>query len=129
MKYKLTLTEKQAQIVAAACEFYLRIRLGQFGEITFLDMIDQSMDGTEWCNRRDAADAYLFKARGLIYPELGEGRGSSYGVGRFEDADTAYNVYQVLREKFPKDGRKAYPIVGELPLCEVVEEDHVNNGK
>lgn len=123
MKYKLTLTEEQAEIVAAACELYMRIRMGQFGEITFLNMIGQSMDGTNWVSRRDGADSLLFRARALIYPELGADRGRSYGVGKFDDADVAYNVYQALREKFPKDGRPAVPIVGPVPGCEVIQEE------
>lgn len=119
MKYKLTLTDEQAQTVATACEFYARIMMGQFTEITWHTMMCQPMDDT-WCDRRDAAETYLYKARQFIYPELG-GRGSSYGIGKFEDADEAFDVYQALRQKFPHDGRLPFSYK-KIPECEVEDD-------
>ena len=113
--YKLTLTKEQAQIVSLACEFYARIRMGQFGEIPYHCMMEQPFDDT-WCDRRDTAEMYLFKARENIYPDLG-GRGHSYGVGKFEDADMAFDVHQVLRYALG-DGREPWSLRGELPVCE-----------
>lgn len=114
----LTLTEEQAKVVSRACEFYCRIYNGQFQEIPFELMIHQNMADADWCYRRDKAEEKLLEARQYIYPEL-HGIGHSYGVGKFEVADKAWNVYQVLRYALG-DGRKPYAFYGEtLPLCSV----------
>lgn len=117
MKYLLKLNEEQAKICARACEFYARIRMGQFDEILFHCL---DVGGDEFFDRRDIAEDCLIAARKAIYPELG-GRGQSYGIGKFEDADMSFDIYQVLREKFPYDGREPFSY-GDLPECEVVEE-------
>ena len=119
MKYILELTEEQAKITAASCEFYARIRMGQFNEIAYANMMGQSMDDT-WCDRREEAEELLLMARKRIYPDL-HGRGHSYGIGKFEDADMAFDVYQVLREKFSWDGREPFSY-HELPKCEVKDD-------
>ena len=86
----------------------------QFGEIPHHCMMEQNFDDT-WCDRRDTAEYFLFKARESIYPDL-HGSGHSYGVGRFDDADTAFDVHQVLRYSFG-DGREPWS-QRELPTCE-----------
>lgn len=118
MKYRLTLTEQQAKIVAEACEFYARVRIGQFREILW-KTLDPSLPVDDYCNRRDRMSSFLLSARAEAYPEL-HGEGHSYGVGKFEDADISFDVYQVLRTMFG-DPRGAWS-ERELPLCERVEE-------
>ena len=116
----LTMTESQASAVSRACEFFCRIYLGQFQEISYELLFNQPLDD-KYCDRRDAADHYLFEARKFIYPEL-HGIGHSYGVGKFEIADKAWNAYQVLRHALGDD-RKPYALFGEtLPECSVKEE-------
>ena len=107
---KLTMTEKQAAIVSAACEFYARIRIGQFGEIAWLCCPDH------FPADRDAFDAAWLELRKHIYPEL-SGVGHSYGVGKFEDSDLSYDVHQVLRHALG-DSRRPWS-TRELPKCEV----------
>ena len=117
----LMLTEAQAKVVSRACEFYCRIYLGQFDEIPYELMLHQDMSDN-WCKRRDEAEKKLLEARHFIYPEL-YGIGHSYGVGKFEVADKAWNVYQVLRYALG-DGRKPYAFYGEtLPLCSVTTSE------
>ena len=118
MKYKLTLTEEQARVVSVACEFFARIKMGQFAEIPYHLMMEQPMEDS-CCDRRDASEFYLFKAREFIYPEL-HGSWHSYGVGRFDDADMAFDVHQVLRHQFG-DGREPWSY-RELPVCEKDEK-------
>lgn len=108
---QLTLTEEQARIVAKACEFYARMRIGQFYEVTwnFLDV--QSAD--EYCRRREEAERLLLEVRKQIYPDL-TGAGHSYGIGKFEDADKSFDVYQVIR--YAMGG--SYPFsYHDLPKC------------
>lgn len=120
IKYRLTLTEKQAGVVAAACEFYARMRMGQFQEVS-QQMLQLEPGGSDdYLRRREMVDDLLLLARKYVYPDL-RGPGHSYGIGKFEDADRAFDVYQVLRQHFPHDGREPFSY-HDLPECEVVEE-------
>ena len=99
-KYQLILTEEQARLVAKCCEFYCRVKIGQFKEITYQIAKEEFSEG--WSERREEAERLLQKAKECIYPEL-RGVGSSYGIGKFDDADKAYDVYQVIRQQFYPD--------------------------
>lgn len=120
MKVQLTLTETQARVLMRACEFYARIVMGQFQEIT-PELLDISIPTDDYCERRNIADELLFKAREQIYPEL-HGRGHSYGVGRFEHADRAFDVYQVVRALFG-DRRGTFSYY-DLPEAKLVETEN-----
>lgn len=110
---KLTLTDEQAKIVARACEFYARVKIGQFEEI--LHELHKDFRAENYSARRDEAQRHLFKARHYIYPEL-MGYGHSYGIGKFDDADQAYDVHQVIRYAM---GSKKEPFsYWPLPECE-----------
>ena len=112
--YNLKLTEQQARIVSVACEFYARVRMGQFNEI-IMNCLDLSRD--DFCERRDAAETQLLEARKNIYPEL-HGIGHSYGIGKFEDADRAFDVHQILRNSLGTCDRPPFSYY-DLPVCEV----------
>lgn len=115
-KIQLTLTEEQAKIVSAACEFYARVRMGQFSEIAY-HTLDLSIPCDNYCDRRDEAEKLLLEARKQLYPEL-HGAGHSYGIGKFEDADLAYDVHQVLRNQLGDD-RPPFSY-HELPECKKI---------
>lgn len=110
---ELTLTDEQARIVSRACEFYARILMGQFHEIVW-DCLDLRPETGDFCERRDEAERLLYEARKHIYPEL-HGRGHSYGIGKFEHADKAFDVHQVIRYAM---GHWRSPFsYHELPKC------------
>lgn len=111
---KLTLTEEQAKVVSRACEFFCRIKIGQFNEITW-ELLDYGLE--DYCERRDAIEQFLLAARKLIYPELLYSFGHSYGIGKFDDADMAFDVYQVLRHQLG-DWREPFEFYHPLPKCE-----------
>lgn len=113
---RLTLTDEQAKIVAEACEFYSRIRIGQFREIIYKTLERNELGAKNYCERRDAAEQRLLAARAAIYPEL-HGLGHSYGYGKFEDADRAFDVYQVVRKNFG-DPRGIYTRFDDVPKIE-----------
>ena len=115
---QLELTEEQAKVVSTACEFYARVRMGQFNEIMF-HTLDFSLPCDDYCKRRDNAEKILLEARKELYPEL-HGVGHSYGIGKFKDADLAFDVHQVLRNEFG-DGRPPFSYY-ELPKCRRIEE-------
>ena len=106
----LTMSEQTAAAVSRACEFYARVRMGQFGEITWLFANDHCIEDY------DAAERAWLEFRKHIYPDL-HGAGHSYGIGKFEDADRAFDVYQVLRMQFG-DTRTPFTLLDELPVCE-----------
>lgn len=120
MKVALELDEEQARIVADACEFYARILVGQFGEIIYRTL-DKQLPVSDYCDRREAAQCELFKAREYIYPDL-HGVGHSYGLGKFVDADKSFDVYQVLRQVLhPAVFSSPYSMY-KLPKCYEVDE-------
>lgn len=112
-KIVLELTEEQAKIVSHSCEFYARVRMGQFNEIVFRTL-DFSIPCNDYCERRDEAERLLLEARKQLYPDL-HGVGHSYGIGKFKDADLAFDVYQVLRNQLG-DPRPPFSY-HELPKC------------
>lgn len=127
-KYILELTEKQARVVDKACEFFARIGYGQYSEILWHFLDWKAEDAAE---RRDKAEELLFQARAQIYPELGTHRGASYGIGRNNEWDRAYDVHQVLRYAFEKENGKVdfwhepFSLLKEaFSKCEVVEGEH-----
>ena len=121
MAIKISLTKEQARVVSVACEFYSRIKMGQFNEIvwntfSFNPDVIHNISAAEFCDRRDKAEEALLAARKFIYPEL-HGIGHSYGVGKFENADMAFDIYQVIRPHFGDD-RSPFTFSHALPLCE-----------
>ena len=117
---KLTLTDEMAKVVAEACEFYARIRMGQFQEIIYKTLEKNELGAEDYCSRRDAAEQRLISARAVIYPEL-HGLGHSYGIGKFDDADIAFDVYQAIRKEFG-DPRGFFSFRDEVPVAERVKE-------
>lgn len=105
---QLTLTEDQARLVGMACEFFARVRMGQFGEIPFRCAEKHCPKDPEATQR-----AWL-ELRKHIYPDLC-GVGHSYGIGKFDDADRAFDVYQVIR--YAMGGQPPFSY-HELPKCE-----------
>lgn len=102
MKYQLELTKEQLQVLSTACEFYARVRMGQFKEIAWHCMDWKDGDVNDMCIRRDEAERLLFEARKQIYPDL-HGYGHSYGYSKFKDADLAFDIHQVARMEFGDD--------------------------
>lgn len=117
-KYTLELNEEQAKTVAQACEFFARIKMGQFQEIPYL-LLSNELSGGDYCRKRELANKHLLDARKVIYPEL-NGIGHSYGVGKFDDADRAFDVYQVLRYALG-DPREPFQLGEPLPGCTKLE--------
>lgn len=112
--YLLTMNENETRLVSTACEFYARVRMGQFGEIIFRCADNHHPEDPE------AAEQAWLELRNHIYPDL-HGVGHSYGKGKFEDADKAFDIHQVLRYCLG-DSRKPFSYT-KLPLCEQLPSD------
>lgn len=111
----LTLNEEQARVLMTACEFYARIKMGQFGEIAW-------HCAKKHCpNDPRAVEEAWLALRKLLFPDL-QGVGHSYGIGDDEKADTAFDIYQIVRQHFG-DPRGVFSYNKELPICVVREED------
>lgn len=126
VKYTLVLDERQAKLLAKACEFYARVNIGQWNEI-FQSCVDLRRD--DYCEVRDAMEPLLLQARQLVWPEL-QGVGHSFGIGKFEHADIVWEIYEVLRNRIawtdrPEGGpgvdfAPPMSLAGrELPVCTV----------
>lgn len=110
------LTEEQVKLLSGICEFYARVRMGQFNEIVWT-ILDMSLPTDDYCQRRDEAEQILLDTRKILYPEL-HGIGHSYGIGKFADADQVYDVHQVIRYAL---GHWRTPFsYHELPVCKHV---------
>lgn len=125
-KYIITLNGEQARTVARACEFYSRVLMGQFDEISF-EAIMTNLTKSDFGFDKEVADEILFAARRIIFKDL-HGRGHSYGIGHNEHGDRAWNAYQSIRyaiawHDHPEGGitvdfHKPYPAGGEaVPEC------------
>lgn len=125
---QITLTDKQAKLLGHACEFYARVVMGQFTEIP-VELLSFAINSDEYCERRDKADELLLEARKYIYPEL-FGRGHSYGVGKFENADKVWDVYQAIRVVFgDKRGSFSYYKLPEVVHFARDDEQDIDNFK
>lgn len=112
-QFTMSMTEEQAKIVSVACEFYARIRMGQFNEVLWR-LFDIHPLPDDYYQRRELAEKLLLEVRRQIYPDL-YGPGHSYGMGKFKDADLAFDVHQVIRHAMGDDREpfSYYP----LPMC------------
>lgn len=119
---KLELTEEQAEIVSKACEFFARIRMGQYMEIVH-NCLDVKQE--HYSEKREALSRVLLHAREYTHPDLERTFGHSYGMGKYEDADRAFDVHQVIRHALGDD-REPFSYY-DLPKCEAVP-DKMTNG-
>lgn len=117
--YRLTMTEEQARVIARACEFISRIKMGQFDEIIY-ECLTHQVNDADYCERRESAMNLLYDARREIYPEL-HGMGHSYGLGRFRDADIAFNTHILIRHALGYGEPPYYD--SNCPTIERVEDD------
>lgn len=114
VKYTLVLDERQAKLLAKACEFYARVNIGQWNEI-FQSCVDLRRD--DYCEVRDAMEPLMLQARQLVWPEL-QGVGHSFGIGKFEHADIVWEIYEVLRNRIAwTDHPEGGPGVDFSPPC------------
>ncbi len=136
-EYVLHMNAETAQIVINACELYARLRCGQFEEVQYLTVWPQAKDANEhdpaFGARIQRCREYLNLARKEAFPELASSS-YHYGIGKFRDADTAWNVYQVVRyikawHEYPEGGVSVsfhapmkYSNV-PMPWCEVRSDD------
>lgn len=104
---RLTMTEDEARLVAKSCEFYARIKMGQFKEIIW-NFLDIQLPTDDYCQRQEKLEDLLYQAREVLYPDLGRHIGTSYGYGKFKDADRAFDIYQLLRIAY---GDNRYPLL------------------
>ena len=95
VRYTLSMDERQAKMLATACEFYARVNMGQWLEV-FHSCAD--LRRTDYSEARDAVEQLLLQARQIVWPEL-HGAGHSFGVGKFEHADIVWEIYEVLRNR------------------------------
>lgn len=97
--YTLSMNTKQAKLLVTACEFYCRMMLGQWNELSWhtLNLKDGNFD--KRIQDKDEVDKLLMQARALTWPDLGNYSGRSWGVGHDKNTDIVWEIYEVLRNK------------------------------
>ena len=111
-EYILTLNREQAALLSRACEFYSRVRNGQFHEIVWelsLNEHKYAAANFDW----DLVDALLSAARKPIFPNLSMSPGHHYGVNHDHDSDVAWDTHEVIRHAIayhdnPEGGEGVY---------------------
>lgn len=115
---ELKLTDEQARQVMISCEFFTRVRCGQFKEISEFT-VNMTGDIDDVIARKNSANEFLMKARAELFPELYSPT-QHYGIGKFKDADISYDVYQAIRKVFG-DPRTPFTYY-EIPECKRYED-------
>lgn len=126
-KVILEVTMETARIIDRACDMYMRLRNGQFDELSW-EMSRKKHQHSVLFDREEF-DNKLFEARQIIFPDLP--KNSNYGVGKDHDGDMAYEVHEVIRyvlayHEHPEGGygvdfHEPMNWSGEpMPKCEVI---------
>lgn len=93
--YQLTITEKQAEVIQRALEFYGRVSMGQLDEVEFVCPIDQLQ--ADKTLGRSALETAKFAFTGLR-------NGAYIGVSGVNDnAKIAWDIHQVIRHRISWD--------------------------
>ena len=125
MKYKLEITQEQADIISKACDLYCRLRLGQFDRIVDHTLEERLLDGlsvSEYIERKEKMKEHLLGARNVCFDELSKTFQHSYGLGHDTACQIAFNIHQVLRYHAGHDKRLPMAVWGELPEIEKITE-------
>lgn len=112
-KVTLELNEEQAKLLSDACEFYARMRMGQFGEIIWCCAKGHYVD------RPEEAQQLWLQLRKIVMPDLTMHPGHSLGVGHIKEADLVFDIHQVLRSALG-DKREPWSAY-DLPTVKVEE--------
>jgi len=132
-KYRLEMTEEQARMMIAALDFWMRMRMGQFGELIDLVM-PVSPDGNvdDYLQKKECAEQVLLCVRNLLMPDL-RGMNSlfgSYSVYKLPETERAFDLLKSIRSciAWHNNPDGGYEVIydrphGEAPKCEAVEDE------
>lgn len=111
-KYVITATSEQVKEIQLALEILARLRVGQIH-----DALKEMKDSG---GRNRVFDWRMVqKIEEIIKPALHLDFNESYGVGRFEDADAVWDMYETIRYRLSHDSLKE----GEIPYRLTVSFD------
>lgn len=106
-KYKLTLTKKQADVISRCTEFFARVQLGQVE-----DLRHQLLDNKHVLGLSDTTKQKIKSLLNEIHTLITGSANESLSIHSLdisEDAQTAWDIYQVIRhvlawERCPEGG-------------------------
>lgn len=106
--YRLEMTETVAIAVMHACEFYMRMAMGQFSELSSGLVFPHFTT-----DQRDAVEDHLSDVKGMLMPKLGGGHAyhSARSPALPESCRVAIDVHDVIRHRLANDRLKP----GEKP--------------
>ena len=97
--YTLTLTARQLRLIDAACETCARAAQGQVGDVL------------RFCRDRHGTPIYTWERmraiEDLVKPAMGLAPNESFRVGHGDEADTLWDLHQVLRHRLAWDAAYA----------------------
>ena len=125
IRYALDMSEEQARITKGALEFYARVLIGQWGELSELCL---NIGDEDYLEKKEKLDAGLANLRQIAFSDLPKSLSASYGITKVSRATEAWEIYQVLRHRiawtmFPEgswsvDFQPPISFSGkELPTC------------
>jgi hypothetical protein len=113
----VTMNLRQTYILNAALDLYSRLYIGQFDRLDNV-LMDNSgkMSFDERLDRRKVMEHLCDAMKLLIFPELQTN--SSWGVGKFDNADIAFDLLKVIRHTLEwKDGEpERYTVDKDNPM-------------
>lgn len=116
--YTLRVTKNQLQAISNACETCSRAAIGQF---------DKILDYCKDSNGKHINSYELTRSiESLIKPLMGLHMNASYGVGKFEEADVLFDMYQTIRHRLAWDDAYATGILNPGEQRKYVEMMTVN---
>lgn len=135
-KFILEVTLEQARLIARACEFYSRMRNGQYSELGFEYMMYKHDKAVSF--DRDHFEQVLYAARPFVFPDMRYGVQQHYGVHHDQRSDEAWDIYESVRyalawHEHPEGGdwvdfREPMNWSGNpLPKCRIEEDKECAN--
>ena len=112
-RYSVSLTRRQAQEILLAVEVLARLRIGQ------IDLALDQMIGEEGFSHNIPRET-VEEVEELIKPHLGLSKNQYWGVGRFEEADVVFDIYEVLRHRLSWD-----TAVNQMRVSETQAEQNI----
>lgn len=87
MNYTITVTDEQLRLIELGCDLLARVMIGQSGDIARYLPLEKNTAIWDMVKQIEA----------VTKPACGLEQNASFGVGKFEKADTLFDIVETLR--------------------------------